>query len=324
MDKFRISYLHSGGLITNYNCTSRCRHCLYKCSPGRSNAYIDENTVRMNLKKVKSSGCSALHIGGGEPFLQFDKLLRVVEIFKEEHVHIDYIETNSSWFKDENTAITVLKQLKKKSVNTLLISISPFHNEYIPFYKVTGVISACQKAGIRIFPWVMDFYHEIEDFDIREKHSPEEYIAKYGENYIGSIPRRYWIHFGGRALETYSQIFDLQHLSSVLTYSGCTELLDTSHFHIDLYGNYIPGLCSGLAIPAGYLNKEIEPADFPVLARLLNGGTNALYEWAQEIIGFTPGEKYLNKCHLCNDIRQKLFSSNIKYNELAPAEYYES
>jgi len=31
--KLKIGRLASGGIITNYFCTSTCRHCLYNCSP---------------------------------------------------------------------------------------------------------------------------------------------------------------------------------------------------------------------------------------------------------------------------------------------------
>ena len=59
-------------------------------------------------------------------------------------MHIDYVETNSSWYRDPDTAIELLDRLKRKGLHTLLISMSPFHNEYIPFAKVKGVMVAAQ------------------------------------------------------------------------------------------------------------------------------------------------------------------------------------
>ncbi len=49
-----ISYLQSGGLITNYYCTPQCAHCLYACSPSWSKDYIDSTKVVSNLIKIKS------------------------------------------------------------------------------------------------------------------------------------------------------------------------------------------------------------------------------------------------------------------------------
>jgi len=77
--RLAINHLDSGGLITNYYCTSRCRHCLYGCSPGWEKRYIDTETTEKNLLKVKGLGCNSIHIGGGEPFLKPDELEMVKE-----------------------------------------------------------------------------------------------------------------------------------------------------------------------------------------------------------------------------------------------------
>ena len=81
--KFRIKRLSSGGLITNYFCTSTCRHCLYNCSPEWPKDYISKDTARKNFQKIKSLGCHAVHIGGGEPLLRPDKLVSVLDVAAE-------------------------------------------------------------------------------------------------------------------------------------------------------------------------------------------------------------------------------------------------
>jgi hypothetical protein len=70
--RIAINHLDSGGLITNYYCTYRCRHCLYGCSPGGK-----RNTLEKNVLKVKGLGCNSIHIGGGEPFLSLDSEGRI-------------------------------------------------------------------------------------------------------------------------------------------------------------------------------------------------------------------------------------------------------
>jgi hypothetical protein len=52
-----------------------------------------------------------------------------------------------------------------KGLRTLLVAISPLHNEFIPFAKVTGVIAACRDVGIDVFPWVNDFVKDLIKFD---------------------------------------------------------------------------------------------------------------------------------------------------------------
>jgi len=324
MNPLLISNLQSGGIITNYFCSSQCGHCLYGCSPYRAKNYIDEKTTRSNLKKIKDMGCNSVHVGGGESFLNFEGLLNVVRTTYHENVQIEYIETNSSWYKTQQQAIEWLLALKQYNIRTLLISISPFHNEYTPFDKVTGVMEACVKSGISVFPWRYEFYDDITTFDTSITHSLEEYVKLFGEDYIKQIPMRYWIQMGGRALATFKNINAPQPLANIInTNDQCNELADISHFHLDLYGNYVPGLCSGLSIARDDLGKPLDFDKYPIITSLYNNGIGGLVEWAQHRYNFAPAPAYHSKCHLCFDIR-KFLTINCKLDsvELQPTEFY--
>ncbi|MGD8504018.1 MAG: radical SAM protein, partial [Syntrophobacterales bacterium] len=98
-----IKRLSSGGVITNYYCTSACGHCLYGCSPRWKKDYIDRETLGKILQKIKSLGCNSIHVGGGEPFLNPDGLKMVVEVVRSHGVHLEYVETNSSWFNGKGS-----------------------------------------------------------------------------------------------------------------------------------------------------------------------------------------------------------------------------
>ena len=320
-----IKNLVSGGLITNYYCTSGCKHCLYKSGPKWKKEFIDESAAKENLRKIKELGCNSLHIGGGEPFLNLEGLKNVLITFKNCSVHVQYVETNSSWYKNHEQACSVLNSLKKYGLNSLLISMSPFHNEHIPFYKVKGLIEACRSTGISVFPWVRDFFHEINGFDDKLCHSMCEYEEKYGPGYLESIPGRYWVEYRGRALNTFRPFFNKQSLESILKDNNlkCDELLDVSHFHMDLFGNYIPGLCSGLSIYRDDLGREIDASGYPVLTALLTSGIRGLFDLAVSSYGFKPEKFYISKCDLCYSIRKYLVTE-IKQNfkDLMPEDFY--
>jgi len=132
MVELNIRRLISGGIITNYFCTSSCGHCLYNCSPQWKKEYITPETSEKNLQAVRSLGCRSVHIGGGEPLLRPDGLAAVLKIANALGVAVEYVETNSSWFKDSRSAEAFLKDLRTQGLETLLVSISPFHNEHIP------------------------------------------------------------------------------------------------------------------------------------------------------------------------------------------------
>ncbi len=320
-----INKLYSGGLITNYFCTSRCRHCLYNCSPYWSKEYIDENTVHKNLSIIKKLGVNSVHIGGGEPFLRIEQLKTVVKILKSYHIPLEYIETNSSWYKDSKTTYEILEEFYSIGVHTLLISISPFHNEYIPFYKVQGVIKVAQDVGIEIFPWKQDFMPDILKLDTNIPHSFKEFESLFGSDYLNFVESRYWIVPGGRALKTFRpihKILTIEQLLEVNNY-GCQELENISHFHVDLYGKYIPGLCSGLAIDVEDIGKPLDTKKYPIITTLQKEGIKGLYNFSKDY-GFSPKMNgYWIKCELCNEIRYFLFDRfKEQFLELSPKGYY--
>ncbi|MBN1532897.1 MAG: radical SAM protein [Spirochaetes bacterium] len=323
MKRLVIDSLLSGGVITNYHCTSRCAHCLYRCAPERERAYMGRGTALAVFAAVRRGGCDSVHIGGGEPLLDLGSLEAVLDAAAETGVGIDYLETNASWFGDPGEAADLLARLMDRGVRTLLVSISPFHNEHIPFARVKGLLRACEAAGMGVFPWVADFHGDLERFDDNTPHRLGEYALAMGEEYIREIPRRYWLHPGGRAIDFLEGIFGRVETRELLRLSaGCRELADTTHFHFDLYGNYIPGLCSGLSIAAGDIGAPLEEDRYPLITSLYREGVRGVCDAARRH-GFEPAPGYLNKCHLCNEARRFLaVAAGMESHELMPAGYY--
>jgi len=132
---------------------------------------------------------------------------------------------------------------------------------------------------------------------------------------------------GGRALDTFRSVLRTKTLEHILRESpgGCArELTDTSHFHLDLFGSYIPGLCSGLAIARADLGRALAEAKYPLLTRLGSKGIRGVYEMAIAEYGFVPSrEGYIDKCDLCTEIRFFLVQEGYDQSEeLSPGEFY--
>ncbi len=274
---------------------------------------------------MKEQGISSLHIGGGEPFLDREGLKSVVARFRSHRMGIEYVETNCSWHRCGQDTTALLRELKSLGLNTLLISISPFHNEFIPFEKTKAVIRCCEEAGIGVFPWKQHFLSDLDSLDPEKPHGIEEYEEHFGTGYLESIPRRYWVTMRGRALKTYAPFMEKIPLSEILEANPgpCRELFATEHFHIDLFGNYIPGLCSGLAVRAENLGRPVNSRDYPVLSLLLTEGICGLYKKAAGDYGFSAAGEYVSKCGLCEDIRTYLACSDtMSGSDLDPREFY--
>jgi hypothetical protein len=176
-----------------------------------------------------------------------------------------------------------------------------------------------------VFPWIGEFYDEIGAFEDGKPHDISEYEGRYGPGYLAGLPARYWIHFGGRALDTFAPVWDIRPLKEILASGngGCDELLGVSHFHFDLFGHYIPGLCSGLTLERGDVGMGLSEDAYPLLHTLFQRGINGLFDLVSGEISFTPARGYISKCHLCFDLRKQLFDKSGKaFRELQPEGFY--
>lgn len=325
MNNLNIPTLLSGGLITNYYCSSHCKHCLYRSSPKWPHDYIAPDQAQKTFTIIKQHSCHSIHIGGGEPLLAPDKLFDILKIANDKNMRIEYVETNSSWYKDHKTACKILNKLIEFGVGTLLVSISPFHNEYIPFSKVKGVLMACETTEMHAFYWTANFMKDLSQRDETKTHTLKTYQSTYGKDYISQIISKYWISPGGRALDLLAQTNLSQPIETLIkNEKGCAELVQTDHFHIDLYGNYIPGLCAGLSINQDDLGRPLDPTQYPLLTLLYNNGIGGLFKMAQKVFSFKALKThYATKCELCYEIRKFLATKrDLKSKELKPKEHY--
>lgn len=327
MSELCIQNLSSGGLITNYYCSSNCKHCLYKSNPYWPKSYCSPTKLTQIFKTLYKAGCDSVHIGGGEPFLDPEGLIEVVKCAREHNFKIEYIETNSSWFNGSDENMRLLEDIRRLDICRLLISMSPFHNEFIPFSKVKNLLNACSACNISISGWLWDFFGDIDIFDDKLPHSLDEYEAMFGEGYVNQVARNYQLHHGGRALELFASLERGKSLQALLAQNkgGCRELTDTTHFHIDLFGNYIPGLCAGLSIRMEDLGKELTRPEYPIITTLANEGINGLLDYVRDVYGFEPERPvYISKCELCYEIRSFLINNEkILSHELRPYEHYQ-
>lgn len=328
---FRPQPANSVGLITNYKCTFQCKHCLYCSSPSISEEADEEMLVKIINETGDNLKYADLHIGGGEPLLKYESLKRLVSLINKRHIPLEYVETNGFLLMKDTE--NKLKDLKASGVNRLLLSISPFHNEFISAKNIKklckDILSVLGYDGL--FPWNQGYFYFLERVNPKIPVKLEDYFNKFSlSEILYQLTSVMYIHPGGRGAYLMAKYMDLSPAESLLNIDCCDNLASPVHAHIDYRGNYITGFCSGLrigeekAFDLKKLYREgIYLEDYPVLEILTGGGLKELYNFAGKN-GYKPKEEgYVAPCHLCLDIRIYLYFKKERYKELYPDFFYE-
>ena len=316
------SRMNYSGIITNYNCSAACRHCMFASSPRAGRDFISEEAAERIARRLKEAGVWSMHIGGGEPFLNFEALCCLLKAMKKYGVGVDYIETNAFWAQNDEEVMRKLRVVRELGAETVMVSVDPFHIEYVPLERPIRLVQALRRLGMDYFIWQDRFLERLLPLDLKKTHTKEELSALLGENYIEETAREYGVKVNGRALGIAKKIYEAQKAEELLDDEPCSHILSGTHCHVDLYEHVIPSGCPGISIEtedffAGRLPKE----KYPAAHRLYTGGLKALYEYAKEA-GFEPDAKgYATKCSLCCAIRIWL-NENRSSAELAPDCFY--
>ena len=313
----------SSGVITNYNCTAECRHCMFASSPSCKKDYMTREMAEKTAALLERAGTISVHIGGGEPFMDFDGLCTLIQVLNRHGVGIDYIETNGYWANDEDFARRRLEVLKRLGVYTIMVSVDPFHIEYVPLERPLKLVSLLRECGFDYFIWQQRFLKRLMVLDTSKTHTKEELMQVLGDDYITESAREYGLGINGRALHFAPSLYQKKSYEHFATDEECPSLTRPHHCHIDLYGNAIPSRCTGIQAEAGdYLKGDIDRSKYPVLSRLISGGTRELFEYAKEK-GFVPdSEGYATRCAFCFAMR-KYLQRNAPSKDLGPEDFYE-
>lgn len=336
MKKLMLKKPISGGIFLSYKCNSECKHCMYACSPSWKSDWISENDFRKILEqlsgKIQASPLGSnriginygLHLTGGEPFLNYNYLLKLVKILKEFNIPSTFVETNCFWCINEETTKEKLMELKEAGLNGILISVNPFILEQVPFKRTERVIRKSKEIfGRNVLIYQEFFYEQFKRLNLKNTLSFEEYLKKAGIEslyYIELLPM-------GRAVYKLNKLFK-KYPARYFFGSSCKEELTRGwHFHIDNYCNYMTGYCGGISLgDARNLNSLLEEGidldKHPILKALIED-IGRLYEIGVKDFEYKElKEGYISKCHLCLDVRKCIVQKTNEFEELKPIEFY--
>ncbi|GHV70338.1 radical SAM protein [Spirochaetia bacterium] len=291
--------------MVNYRCTAACRHCLYACSPTRDTGYVTGEKMQEICGLLRSGGCDGVHIGGGEPFLDFDGLLTAIRALKKNGINLDYIETNAYFVHDEASAKEKLTALLDEGADTLCISLDPFHAEYVPYGYPLRLAELCRQRGMGFFLWKQQFFTVLSGLPPEKAHSRAVLEKHISADYINSTANAYGLHFGGRAVNIKDAYGGRKPAAALVDAHPCRNLLSTNHFHVDREGYFIPPGCTGIRLPLEEAIRGIPEGKYPAFEALYHRGLAGLLDLAKQN-GFAPDESYSSKCSLCFHARHHL------------------
>ena len=190
----RVKEPISGGIFLTYKCSSQCRHCMYACSPRLRADWLslsDAERIIGNLSDIfrrkypreygRIGVNLGLHLTDGEPFLNYDLLLKLVRIANEFEIPSLFVETNAFWAVSDEIARERLNQLKEAGLHGILISVNPFILEYVPFERTLRAIRISREIfGNEVLVYQQYFYSQFKMLNINGRLSFDDYLRRVG------------------------------------------------------------------------------------------------------------------------------------------------
>jgi radical SAM protein with 4Fe4S-binding SPASM domain len=109
-------------------------------------------SLELGLKAINEAiklGVEWISITGGEPFLEQELLMNLVEYAKSKGLKTEIV-TNCYWAETLETAKYLLNSLQKIGLDVLNLSIDDFHQEYVPIGYTRNAYWAAKKLGVKV------------------------------------------------------------------------------------------------------------------------------------------------------------------------------
>jgi hypothetical protein len=264
-----------------------------------------------------------LHFTGGEPFLNYELLLKAVEIADDLKIPSTFVETNCFWGVNDEVTREKLERLKQAGLRGILISVNPFYAEYIPFERTERCIRISQEVfGDNVMVYQLEYYHQFKQLGIKKKISLEDYLALTGEHFTERVE----LFLMGRAAYQFREFYPTYPAHRFFNEPCRPPFFRNWHNHFDNYGNFMPGYCGGISLGHWQsLDKLIEEGvdleEHPILRFLITEDMEGLFHFAEDFGYQESRQGYLSKCDLCLDLRKHLVSKQ-DFAELTPKAFY--
>lgn len=240
---------------------------------------------------------------------------RAVAIFRKAHLlGIPQISTitNGFWGRNKENAEKLATELKEAGLNKVNMSVDSFHLRYMPLEWPKNAAMALLKAGIENVKWNVSV---IESIDAENQYDKEtrELLKKLEP--VGISANVVKIAPMGRAVKNLREFFHPTSLDGPcegepIPGEYSSTLTNPETICIEPSGSV--DICTHLSIgnakqtPLSKIINEYNWQQNPIIKTLVEKGPKGLLNFP-ETSGYKFQEnQYLNKCHLCTEIRKTL------------------
>ncbi|MEM2105559.1 MAG: radical SAM protein [Candidatus Bathyarchaeia archaeon] len=290
-------------------CNSQCIHCQAEASPLRK-GIMDVKDVHNYLMEATSvSKLDSFMVFGGEPMLYPEQTIAIFE--KAKQLKIPKIEmiTNGFWGRDKEMAKKWAERLKAAGLNEVNVSVDVFHAQHIAVEYPQNAAMCFLNAGIENVRWNVAVVESIDAENKYDKKTRQilERLKQIGiaTNFVKIIPV-------GRATENLREFFKHESLQGPCASDPIlgNPLKNPESVCIEPSGEV--DICWHLSIgnakktPLTRIINEYDWRKSLVTKILVENGPMGLLKLAVARDFEFKQNYYVNKCHLCMEIRKAL------------------
>ena len=140
-------------------CNIRCEHCVATedIPDGRK---MDHEKAKEIIVEMAGAGVGGISFSAGEPFLYFDEIAELVKLCRQNGIYTRIV-TNSFWAKTEESADSLVAELKENGLCQLRLSYSRWHQKNVNRLNVLNAARSCRKVGLNYYvSFITDFSKE--------------------------------------------------------------------------------------------------------------------------------------------------------------------
>ncbi|MGB9134219.1 MAG: radical SAM protein [Candidatus Bathyarchaeia archaeon] len=288
-------------------CNSQCIYCQADAGPWRNEIMEVSDAHNYLTETVKVADLKSFLLFGGEPMLYPTRAFAIFKKTQQLSIPKIGMLTNGTCGKEKAEAKELAEKLKDSGLNVLGVSVDAFHLQFIPLEYPRNSAEAAVKAGIEQVTWnvaVLESSDGANHYDKLTNH-----ILKQLEP-LGIEAHVHKVSAAGRALRTMPQYFQKTTLDGPCEGETPMENTVRNPRSITIEPSGEVDICWHLSIgnaKESLLSWIIGNYDWrknPMIKTLGEEGPMGLLRQYKSQVGRLEKNAYINKCHLCTEVRR--------------------